>query len=476
MDKLSTRKLYFLLGEFRMFRSFSVDRVSMLDASNIPFMIWPNGSPCLIGNIYMLSLLQRAGRNQGLSRKGKKGGTMGEYASKVGQLLRRCYRDGIDPIHITDGKFTDYIDEIRMETSIRNPAHLKKTENAVIDTGKRWIDFLSFAGRYYGRPDFVSPEGIIRARKETSYIKSRNGSPIARTQMWHHSFGQYRREHSRDPITDEQIRKLRAAIRMQKSSAFIKVRLARMIDMLTDTGARRTEIALLTVNDVKAALALPEPMLRLNTLKREDNAERVIPIFHATLFRLNQYIETERRSLMRKVYKHGKDHGFVFVSSRTGQPLTGDVISNEVRNLRKAAGIECQICPHMFRHAYITKLFIQFITRHKLNNHDEFRRALLDTETFIAEVVSWTGHLETKSVERYIHLAFRDMADYSETITSVHMVMAMEKYFAEEAELQERLEEGMPISEYRKALKSLKEMSKKDFDAAERRETSLTKT
>jgi integrase len=459
-----------------MFRSFSVDHISSLDATNMPFMIWPNGSPCLIGNIYMQSLLQRPGRSQGLSRKGSKGGTMGDYAAKVGQLLRRCYRDGIDPIHLTDGNFTNYINEIRLETSNHNPAQRRKTENAVIDTGKRWLDFLGFVGLYYGRPNFVSLEGVIRAREETYHVKSRNGKPIARTHMWHHSFGQYHREHTRDPITDEQIRQLKTAIRKQRSSAFIKVRLARMIEMLTETGARRTEIAMLTVKDVKDALALSEPMLRLNTLKREDGAVRVIPVFHTTLIRLNQYIEGERRTLMRKVYKRGKDHGFVFVSSRTGQPLTSDVISNEVRGLRKAAGIECQICPHMFRHAYITKLFVQFITRHKLNNPDEFRRALLNTETFLAEVVSWTGHLEPKSVERYIHLAFRDMANYSETLTSVHMVMAMEKYFAEEAELQERLEEGMPISEYREALKSLKEMSKKDFDAAKRRESTLAKT
>jgi integrase len=475
MNELSTRKLYSLMGEFQMFRSFSVDRISTLDATNMPFMIWPNGSPCLIGNLYIQSLLHRPGRSHGLSRKGGRGGTMGDYASKVGQLLRRCYRDRIDPIHLTDGKFTDYIDEIRLETSSHNPAQRKKTENAVIDTGKRWIDFLGFVGRYYGRTNFVSLEGVIRAREETYYVKSRNGKPTARTHMWHHSFGQYHREHSRDPITDEQIRQLKTAIRKQKSSAFIKVRLARMIDMLTDTGARRTEIAMLTVTDVKAALALPEPILRLNTLKREEGAERMIPVFHTTLIRLDQYIEGERRKLMRKVYKGGKDHGFVFVSSRTGQPLTSDAISNEMRNLRKAAGIECQICPHMFRHAFITKLFVQFITRHKLNNPDEFRRALLDTETFLAEVISWTGHLEPKSVERYIHLAFRDMANYSETLTSVHMVMAMEKYFSEEAELQEQLEEGMPISEYRQALKSLKEMSKKDFDAAERRESSLAR-
>jgi integrase len=475
MNTLSSRKLYSLLGEFRMFRSFSVDRVSTLDATNMPFMIWPNGSPCLIGNLYIQSLLERPGRSQGLSRKGRKGGTMGDYASKVGQLLRRCFRDRIDPIHLTDGKFTDYIDEIRQEASSFNPAQPRKTENAVIDTGKRWIDFLGFIGRFFGNPNFVSLQGAIRAREETFYIKSRSGKPIARTHMWHHSFGQYNREHSRDPITDEQIKLLKAAIRRQKGSAFIKVRRANMISMLTDTGARRTEIAMLKVEDVKAALALPEPMLRLNTLKREDGAERTIPIFPTTLARLDQYIEGERRKLMRKVYKGRKDHGFVFVSSRTGEPLSSDVISNEVRDLRKAAGIECQICPHMFRHAFITKRFVQFITRHQLNNPDEFRRALLDTETFLAEIVSWTGHLEPLSVERYIHLAFRDMANYSETLTSVHMMMAMEKYFAEEEELLARLEEGMPIAEYREALKSLKEMSKKDLDVARRRESSLGK-
>ncbi|PYC03735.1 hypothetical protein DMX09_16470 [Pseudomonas protegens] len=127
----------------------------------------------------------------------------------------------------------------------------------------------------------------------------------------------------------------------------------------------------------------------------------------------------------------------------------------------------------MFRHAYITNIFVQFIIRHKLNNPDEFRRALLDTETFLAELISWTGHLETKSVERYIYFAFRDIANYSEALTSLHMVMAMEKYFSEEAELLERLEEGMPIAEYRDALKSLKDMSMKDFDAVELRESRL---
>lgn len=470
---MNGHKLYSLLGEFRMFRSFSIDRISTIDATNMPYMKWPNGSPCIIANLYILSLLQRPGRANGLSRKGSKGGTVGGYAAKIGQLLRRCYRDSVDPINLTDGRFSDYINEIREEPSSANPSQSRKSENAVIETGKRWLDFLAYVGRFYGNPNFVSSEGVIRAREEKYYVKSRSGKPVVRLHMWHHSFGQYSRSHVRDPITDAQIRLLKATIRTQKTSAFVKVRRANMIDMLTDLGARRTEIALLTIKDVKAALILDSPTLRVTTLKREDKAERFVPILATTLDKLNRYIEGERRSLMRKVYKDGVDHGFVFVSSTTGRPLTSDVISNEIRHLRLAAGIECQICPHMFRHAFITKLFVRFVKRHQLNNPDEFRRALLDTSTFLAEVVSWTGHLDALSVERYIHLAFRDLASYSETLSSVHMIMAMEKYFAEEEELTARLEEGMPISEYRLELRLLKKLSKKDMEIAQRRESNL---
>ncbi|KPB95402.1 Site-specific recombinase [Pseudomonas syringae pv. maculicola] len=49
----------------------------------------------------------------------------------------------------------------------------------------------------------------------------------------------------------------------------------------------------------------------------------------------------------------------------------------------------------------------------------------------------------------------------------------MDQYFIEEEELEARLEEGMPIVEYRQAKKALRESSKKDMEIAKRRESSL---
>lgn len=476
MQAVTSKKLHSLLGDFTFFSHFSVDRLSTCDASNMSFICWPNGSPCLIGNLFMQSLLTSGGRGRnGVSRKGSKGGTMAGYAGHVGQLLKRCYRDNVDPINLTDRLFSDYIVEIREEPAAYNPAQGKKSENSVIATGKVWLDFLVFVGTFYRNKNFVSKTGTIRAREETYYIQVRGGRRIAKTYLWHHSFGKPHREHHRDPVTSEQIQMLRAANRKDKTTDFVKMRRLVMIELFTDLGPRRGELANLKVQDVRNALRLDTPVLRLDTLKREEGAERFVPILAPTLRKLDQFIDGPRRKLMRKAYKGGKDHGYVFVSSRTGKPLNDTRFSNEILSLRKLAGIESQICPHMFRHAMITRLFTQFIARHELNNVDDFRRAFLDTETFTAEIVQWTGHLDHRSVEHYIHLAFRDLSSYTETLSSAHLTIAMDKYFALSKDLEQQLEEGLQVAEYLRLRNELKELYQLDSDIAEKRTTSLRK-
>lgn len=474
MKITSPRKLHSLLSQFKTFSHFSVDKLNTNNTENMSFLIWPNGSPCLIGNLWILSLLSSKGRaQQGLSRRGKKGGSMGDYATKVSQLLRRCYRDGLDPIELSDAKFTDYIDEIRHEISDFNPSQRKKSAATVNAVGKVWLDFLSFVGQFYGNPTFVSLDGTIRARTELYFTANRNNRKIGRTYITHHSFGEPQREHRRNPITTEQVALLKAAIRKNLAPTFVKVRRGCLIELLCDTGARRSEIANLKVDDVLRALEMKHPVLRLDTLKQREGAERFVPMFSPVLKKLKQYIDVERRKVMRKTYKGGKDHGFFFVSATTGQPLTSPVISNEIRHLGKLAGIKSQICPHMFRHAFITNLFIRLIMRHELSNEDDFRRALLDTKTFTAEVISWTGHLEPLSVEYYINLAFRDLSSYTQTVKSAHLVMAIDKYFSEENELLAMLEEGLPVVEYRQQLTNLQKMAFKDFEIARQRESLL---
>ncbi len=473
----STHKLYSLLGEFQTFSHYSVGRTSLRDATNIPFMNWPNGSPCIIGNLYMLSLFNRKGRGsrRGLSRSGQDGGSMGDYAAKLSQLLRRCYHDKIDPIMLSDGDFTDYITELREEKSHINPGTRKRTEDTISDIGRVWLDFLGFVGRLHGYQDFVAPEGRIRVMEKTYNIVDRSGRKLSRSYLAHHSFGPPSRKKKRNPITVEQIALLKDTVRKEKSSTFVKARRSLLIDLLTDTGARRSEIEQITIDDIKAAKRLEKnPTLRLTTLKQHGELSfREVPVLPTLLHLLNNHIERQRNNIMKKKYKGGKDHRRFFVSERTGRPLTSKTLYNEIKILKAASGIETPIFPHMFRHRFITKLFIDLIRTHQVTNEDEFRRNLLNTEIFKAEVTEWTGHLDPDSINDYLHLALAASADYADTVNTVHMQRAMDAYFEREAELTRRLDEGLSVEDYKKEMKLLKELVQKDFEVARTREASV---
>jgi site-specific recombinase XerD len=467
----STGALYRTLGTFDIFSHYSIDKVVKRDGTNMPFMIWPDGTPCLLANLYILSLRDRKGRagRQGLSRKGNKGGTMGEYAAKLSQLIRLCYLNQINFQEVNDSVFTSFISHLREERSSRNPTKPRKTESTLIATGKIWLDFFCFLGRFYETPHFVSANGNIRAVEHFYTLTTQNGRQIQRSYLHHHSFGPEYRKHRRNPITNEQIKTLKAIIPSSSKSKFIMGRRRCLIDLLEHTGARRSEVGNVRVEDIIQAYKMEHPLLRLETLKQGDDATRFIPVTKMLLHDILTYIRADRRKLLKTVQHHDPDQGYLFISETTGRKLSNETITNEILTLKKAAGLEEQICPHMFRHAFITNLFSLFIQRHEIENADNFRRALLDSQTFLAEITQWTGHIETSSLETYINLAFQNLARYSKTLTSVHLVRAMEIFDEKHNNLIQDLENGLSLDEYKRQLAKLVSLRDLDFESARER-------
>lgn len=84
---------------------------------------------------------------------------------------------------------------------------------------------------------------------------------------------------------------------------------------------------------------MKNPMLKLIT-KKNDSGYRFIPILHQDLRALIKYIEIHRSKLIEDTIGESNDHGFVFISVKTGIKLTAKYLSDEVGNLRRAAGIE----------------------------------------------------------------------------------------------------------------------------------------
>ena len=294
---------------------------------------------------------------------------------------------------------------------------------------------------------------------------SRNGRSIKKSYIHHHFLSLEGRTRSVFPITDANIKKLTDAVDTLPSSRFVNMRRKIMLLLLEHTEARRGEISRIRVEDVLNALNSDQLMLRLETWKQGASSERLIPVHKMVLSDIITYINLHRRKVAKK-YKKGKNDGFLFIGEITGEGLLPDTVTSEVTDLKIAAGIKEKISPHMFRHAFITKKFVSIIKEHEMSNSDEFRRALLDVKGFIAEVMMWTGHKSPDSVERYIHLALKEISGYSATVTSVHLTRAMELFDRKQEQLVQRLKTDLTIEEYEAELLELKRLRDEDFEIA----------
>lgn len=470
MSKDISHQLSSFVNDLTLYSHMALDKLETYHFDNVPFITWPNGAPCLPANQYILSLLERAGRggNRGLSSKGSKGGSLGEYASKIGQLIRFCYYFNLDFMQLTDSTFTKFIDSLRKESSPIYPASKKKTEPTILAIGRRCLNFLEYVGRMNGNPEFVSVGGTIRITHKSFTIKYRNGRTLKKTFVHHHSLSLGGRTRSVFPITDVNIKRLTAAVDSVKSSRFIRQRRKVMLQLLEHTGARRGEISRIKVQDILDALALDEPMLRLETWKQGDDKERYIPVHKMLLNDIKKYIDMQRRQVFKKL-KGRKDEGLLFVGETTGKGLLPDTITSEISRLKTEAGIKEKISPHMFRHAFITKRFVMLIKEHEIRNSDQFRQALLDVRSFIAEVMMWTGHKSAESVEHYIHMAFKEVTGYAKTVSSVLLTTAMELFDRNQRELLNRLKVDLTIEEYESELLELQRLRDEDFEIARRR-------
>ncbi len=63
-----------------------------------------------------------------------------------------------------------------------------------------------------------------------------------------------------------------------------------------------------------------------------------------------------------------------------------------------------------------------------MENPDHFRKALLDGESLKRKVAEWTGHTSLDSLERYIQLAFDEVANFKATYDITRIQMALDSF------------------------------------------------
>lgn len=422
-----------------------VDRVHKVftsPAQNIPMLEWPDGKWCLLANMYMMDLYHR-----GLSRRNR-GGTLLTYAAHISHLIRYCFYNQIDVSDLTDNQFALFMKSLQGEHRIKSPQVRARDANTVIAIGRTCLDFLACVGRLHHDGEFVGPNGRIRAEQKL-YSRSRSGRWNKRNGVvkayWHHrAFPTPDSKRKRLPISTAAVTKLRESVFPLGGSLFLRKRRYVMLTLLEVTGGRRSEVAALTVESVRQALPMEYPMLKLLTVKRAGGRDdyRLVPIARHDLVILTEFIEKNRRRVARRTCGLDDDDGAVLISETTGRGLSDNTITQEIHKLRKHSGIQEQACPHMFRHRFITKLFVALIEQHHLENQDEFRRALLDTETMKQKIQQWTGHKDLSSLDTYLNLAFEETANFKKTFNLVSAQRVMGSFAARLEEFQQELRNG----------------------------------
>ncbi|EQA0897491.1 site-specific integrase [Escherichia coli] len=315
--------------------------------------------------------------------------------------------------------------------------------------GRICLGFLGYVGELYLEPSFIGATGTIRAEmKEVKIVKQ--GKQITRTYWHHHSFPHPKPQTRRLPINSKNIAKLIEAIPYVSRTTYQRRRRFILIKLLEITGARRIEVANIRVEDIyNARLMKQELELKVFTAKRSGGREeyRYLPISRIDLELLVNFIEKFRSRVIKKTVGIKEDLGYLLISETSGQRLATETLTNELLLLAKTAKIEEQACAHMFRHRFITKLFVALIEQHEYENQDDFRRALLDGETLKRKVQEFTGHTSIISLEPYIHLAFEEVANFGTTLDLIKARLAVESLQSNLKDVVRELSQGRSPSE-----------------------------
>lgn len=394
------------------------NKLKMVDASDTPFITFDNGVPCFEANMYMHKQL-REGRSRKLG-----GGTLKSYANQIIHLVIFCFKNQLKFSQLTDSTFRLFVQGLQGERD--SVGELKRSNNRVRDIAHRCLDFLQFVQDCHDLDNFIGTgkENAITVLIKTYKISIEGRkNKIEREVTTHICVPSKDAVKKRFPVSADAALKLWEHIRNQDSREK-RLRDIAFYQCLEQLGARINEILFITVEDINLAAESGEnPQLRLTTLKRQDDTtNRYIPVTHALLVAIKEYINKVRKKVIKRTIGKQNDHGYLFVSLTTGKKVSSDTFANQMNKWKIELNIEGELHAHLYRHAFITNKLVEIILQHKeINSADKFRENLLNTEKFKMQLQQWTGHTRLSSLDTYIDLAFAAINGYTETYNAVQL-------------------------------------------------------
>jgi site-specific recombinase XerD len=369
------------------------------EAGNLPILKWPDGDICWPVSLYLIEQC-----NNGKSRKGK-GGSLLTYAKQLSPIVRFCHKYKINFKDLDDSFITQFIQHLGDEKNWDAHGvyrHVRES-NQVLSIGRRSIHFL-----FWYQSTFPHAKGLIGEREGlcqiTIYPENQSGRERNGNGYTHPSFPTKSVKKARIPVSSSQLEHLFIANLNSDQTVFIKRRRAAMLNLARATGMRRIEMSDVTVSGIKEAANTG--YLNIKPAKSKRNKVRQIPVLQSQLKPLVSYIDGPRAKLIRNSVGKNKDPGVLFTTYK-GAPLSEGTLTNDMHDLAQLAGLEMNVCLHMFRHRYFTDMAYNLLLG--IKEFAERRELTTPSERIVLqEMKSLSQHESEESLLGYIHAAYKE--------------------------------------------------------------------
>lgn len=382
--------------------------VDMKSAESLPIMRYPDGRICYFANMFVLELY-----SQGYSLINR-GGTLRAYMSLLAHIIKHAYNNQLTFPQFTNNRFQFFLRSL--DEFLKTGR--KRSSNQQIKIICQSLDFLEEVGKTIDRPNFVSKTGVILAHRANEFNDTTNNyhnnnyfSMRQRPRWETENMPNYADPGHGTAIGLDALAALKKAT-MDASSPFLAQRNALIIELIHATGSRRGEASPIKTEDIKNALLnFQRPnCLMLQTLKHGQLEYREIVIPRATLEMANEFIQHSRRSKVRKTIGARNDHGYLFISERTGAPLSTNTITNIFSKLRKHAGILEKAHPHQLRHLFIHEQMDELVFLLECSMDSSVLSPQRLKLIASLKLMQKSGHRSVQGLEHYLQQYYEDHA------------------------------------------------------------------
>ncbi|MGJ7547036.1 tyrosine-type recombinase/integrase [Pseudomonas alloputida] len=371
-------------------------KAKMKDSAELPIVRLPDGKPSFWGNLFCLHL-----HAKGLSTFNR-GGTIRTYLMAVNLLIKYAFYNSISITDMTNSRFQHFMASLSAK---RLDGEKKRKGKRIRRIIYQSLDFLEFVGEMMGNTDFVSKNGVVRAYRASKKKTFNTDNPYTRAPSW------IIEDLPLDDAPGEGLAIGVSTVKALKnetrhcSSSFLSVRNHLMFEIFEACGGRRGEVAKQTARNIYEALQNPKTpnCLKIDTLKQQTrSSSREVWISPVVLLMAEDYIKRSRRRIISKTIGIPNDHGYLFISERTGRPLSIDYFTTLTSNLRKKAGIQEKAHLHQFRHLFIQNLYRDLYLTLDSSTDSKIQGYAERNEFVTLKVMQSSGHRCPSSLRHYL--------------------------------------------------------------------------